>query len=387
MGTVLDYLKDYGDYTFSELPFSEVDSLILSQFSYLKFDGLVPGIEEHGEAVSMKELVEHPDYDRLYADERYRKDNTALLQAMYKSARFRDIKICNYVNQIQLDKETQFSAVTFCLPEQIDYVAFRGTDETIVGWKEDLNLAFSDPVPGQIMSVGYLEQAADTLAGDFYVGGHSKGGNLAVYASMNCKKEVRDRILLIFDHDGPGFRPEIKEKGAYQKIEERIRKTIPHSSLVGMLLYSDGAYRVVESKTIGVAQHNPYTWLVKGNQFQLADQIYKGRRFMDESLNQWILSLSQEEMHTFVDTLYQVILASGTDNLIDFTANWFKSMQKVKTALSEVDPESAKVIVQIIRELFEIISNNTKEMFKSKRALEKEKFEEGISQLEQLFKK
>lgn len=208
-----------------------------------------------------------------------------------------------------------------------------------------------------------------------------------MYASMNCKKEVRDRILLIFDHDGPGFRPEIKEKGAYQEIEERIRKTIPHSSLVGMLLYSDGAYRVVESKTIGVAQHNPYTWLIKGNQFQLADQIYKGRRLMDESLNQWILSLSQEEMHTFVDTLYQVFLASGTDNLIDFTANWFKSMQKVKAALNEIDPESAKVIVQIIRGLFDIISNNTKEMFKSKRALEKEKFEEGISQLEQLFKK
>ena len=205
MGTILDYLKEYGDYSLEEKPFSDVDSLVLCQFVYLKFDGLVPGPgEEHG-AVTVQELAAHPDYDHLYGDERYRKDNTALFQKIYKSRRFGTMKLWNYVNLIEPEQETQFSAVVFGLSEELSYVGFRGTDESIVGWKEDLNLAFSEPVPGQRLSVSYLEQAAQTIQSGLYVGGHSKGGNLAVYASMNCSAGVRERIDRIYDHDGPGF--------------------------------------------------------------------------------------------------------------------------------------------------------------------------------------
>ncbi len=368
MGTVLDYLKEYGDYALAEKPFSEVDSLILSQFSYLKFDEMVSG-RQTGQnagvtgtvAVSLEEMFGHEKYDSLYGDERYRRDNTALFLGMYGSRRFHDTKIINYVNQIDLDTEMQFSAVTILLPGGMVYVAFRGTDETIVGWKEDLNLAFSEPVPGQRLSVEYLNQTAGTFAGAFCVGGHSKGGNLAVYASMNCREDVRARIVTIFDHDGPGFRPEVKEQGAYAEIVDRIRKTVPRSSLVGMLLYSEGEYEVVESRTVGLAQHNPYTWLVREDSFQIVKDIRTGRKFMDEALNQWILSLSQEEMHTFVDTFYQVILASETDNLIDLTANWTKSLHGIRMAIKEIEPETEKVIRQILRALLEVISTNIKE--------------------------
>lgn len=387
MGTVLTYLKEYGDYTLEEKPLGEVDSLILSQFSYLKFDGMAPEPGDEKLAISLQELIEHENYDSLYADERYRKSNTALFLGMYHSARFRDVRVYNYVNQIDLDNEMQFSAVTILLPNGVCYVAFRGTDETIVGWKEDLNLAFSEPVPGQRMSVEYLNRAAGSIKGDFYVGGHSKGGNLAIYASMNCEEEVRSRILAIFDHDGPGFRPEVKAQGAYNEIEDRIHKTVPRSSLVGMLLYSEGDYRVVESKTIGLAQHNPYTWLIKDDEFHVVNEIHSGRKFMDEALNQWILSLSQEEMHTFVDTFYQVVLASETDNLIDFTANWAKSLHKIGVALKKIDPQAGQVMIQIMRALFETVSANVKERFRSKGEADREKFEEGILQLEQLFKK
>ena len=387
MGTVLDYLREYGDYTLEEKPFSEVDSLILSQFSYLKFDDMAPGTGEEKPALCLSELMQHENYDHLYADERYRKDNTALFLGMYHSKRFQDIRVKNYVNQINLDVEMQFSAVTILLPNDVCYVAFRGTDETIVGWKEDLNLAFSEPVPGQRMSVEYLECAAESIEGDFYVGGHSKGGNLAIYAAMNCREEVRRRIMTIYDHDGPGFRPEVKVQGAYDEIAGRIRKTVPRSSLVGMLLYEEEDYRVVESKTIGLAQHNPYTWLVRDDDFQIVGEIRSGRKLMDDALNQWILSLSQEEMHTFVDTFYQVVLASETDNLIDFTANWFQSLHKIGTALKEIEPQTGKVIMQIMRTLFETVSAHVRERFRSKGEADRERFEEGILQLEQMFKK
>lgn len=383
MGTILDYLKEYGDYTLDEKPFDEVDSLVLCQFAYLKFDGLAPSADEDKPAVSLRELKEHADYDHLYADERYREDNTALFLGMYRSRRFQNLKVNNYVNQINLETETQFSAVTFRLPNGICYVAYRGTDETIVGWKEDLNLAFSEPVEGQRMSVEYLDRVAGEIEGSFYVGGHSKGGNLATYACMNCDSIVRSRVMAVFDHDGPGFRPEVKARSAYDEIAGRIHKTVPHSSLVGMLLYTDGIYSVVESRTMGLAQHNPYTWLVKDDHFQIVDELYAGRRFVDDALNQWILSLSQEQMHIFVDTLYQILLASETDNLIDFTANWFQSIQKIGAALRDIDPETGKAIIQVMKLLFEIASLNVKEIFKGKIELPREKFDEGILQLEQ----
>ncbi len=369
MGTILDYLREYGAYSLEEKPFSDVDSLVISQLAYLKFDGIVPGPEEKRPPVSLQEIAAHADYDHLYADERYRRDNTALFMGALNGRRFGNLHLWNYVNLIEPERESQFSAVVCGFSGGLTYVVFRGTDENMVGWKEDLNLAFSEPVPGQLRSVPYLEQAARTIEGGFFVGGHSKGGNLAVYAAMYCEPAVRERIERIYDHDGPGFRPEVRQQGAWQEIEGRIHKTVPRSSMVGMLLYADIAYRVVESKTIGLAQHNPYTWLVKNGDFRMADEIRPGRRFVDQTLNEWILSLDQEQMHIFVDTLYGVVQASETDNLIDFTAHWVQNVQKIGRAISEVDEETAKVVMQIMRALFETVSRHAKEQAHPERRL------------------
>lgn len=369
MGTILDYLREYGDYSLEEKPFSDVDSLVISQLAYLKFDGIVPGPEEKRPPVSLQEIAAHADYDHLYADERYRRDNTALFMGALNGRRFGNLHLWNYVNLIEPERESQFSAVVCGFSGGLTYVVFRGTDENMVGWKEDLNLAFSEPVPGQLRSVPYLEQAARTIEGGFFVGGHSKGGNLAVYAAMYCEPAVRERIERIYDHDGPGFRPEVRQQGAWQEIEGRIHKTVPRSSMVGMLLYADIAYRVVESKTIGLAQHNPYTWLVKNGDFRMADEIRPGRRFVDQTLNEWILSLDQEQMHIFVDTLYGVVQASETDNLIDFTAHWVQNVQKIGRAISEVDEQTAKVVMQIMRALFETVSRHAKEQAHPERRL------------------
>lgn len=400
MGIILDYLREYGDYSLEEKPFDDVDSLVISQLSYLKFDGIVPGPEETRGPVSLAQIAAHAEYDRLYGDERYRKDNTALFTGILNSKRFGDMRLWNYVNLIEPEKESQFSAVVCGLSGGISYVVFRGTDENIVGWKEDLNLAFSEPVPGQLHSVPYLEKAAGTIDGRFFVGGHSKGGNLAVYASMHCDAAVRERIERIYDHDGPGFRPEVRERSAWREIESRIHKTVPRSSLVGMLLYTEGNYRVVESKTLGLAQHNPYTWLVKDGDFRVVDEIRPGRKFIDQTLNEWILSLDQEQMRIFVDTLYGVVQASETDNLIDFTAHWFQSLHKIGRAIGEVDEETAKVMLQIMRALFDMVSLQARQQARSRRGgrrrkrpgrkgrweMQRERFEEGMAQLESRLK-
>lgn len=361
METILDYLEHYGDVSLMEKPFNDVDSLVLCQFSYLKFEGLVGGPREKKPFLSVRELKERESEGKLFADERYEKDNRALFEGILSGRRFGTLGLNYYVNEIDTEKETQFSAVTFALEDGSFYVAFRGTDETIVGWKEDFNLAFSEPVQGQINSVKYLDFAGSRVEGRLRTGGHSKGGNLAVYAAMNCRKKIQDRIERIYSHDGPGFRPEILEKCGYEAIADRIVKIIPHSSLVGMLLESHENYQVVASKTFGLMQHNPYTWRVKDDRFLYVEDIYSGRKLMDRTLNEWILSMDEEQIRVFVNTLFSVLEASEADNLIDFTADLKKSMNGVLAAAKEIDEPTKEGIKTILRSLVEMMSERAKQ--------------------------
>ena len=356
-GTIIDYVKECGSRTWEALPLNDVDSLVLCQFSYLKFDGMVPGLKENKASVTLEEIYAHADYEKLYADERYEKDNRALFEAMLQSKRYRNLRLNCYVNIIEKEWETQFSAVTYLLEDGTLYIAYRGTDESIVGWKEDFNMAFLNPIPGQSYSLKYLNMVTEKLPNRFYVGGHSKGGNLAVYAAMKCSEQIRARIIKVYSMDGPGFRPELLLAGDFQAVEERIVKILPKSSLVGMLFENDIHYKTVESKTFGLAQHNPYTWLVKDGHFVEADDIYEGSLRMNETINEWILSLDAARLQIFVDTLYQIVSASKADNLIDFTADWRKSMTGIVNALKEVDEETARMIKEIIKSLFEIIKD------------------------------
>lgn len=384
MGTIIDYLKEYGDYTFTEKPMNEVDSLILSQFSYLKFDGIVPEIGKDEASVTMEYLDQHQDKERLFSDERYREPNMALFDGMKKSIRYSTLRMNYYVNIIDIERETQFSAITFILQDKTVYIAYRGTDETIIGWKEDFNLAFSKPVPGQIHSVEYLNEAASRFGKKFYMGGHSKGGNFAVYAAMNCKKDIQERLIKIYSHDGPGFRPEVRENGHFERIADRVVKIIPHSSVVGMLLesHADG-YIVVESKSFGLLQHDPYTWRVKGDRFVLAGEIYRGRKLMDEALNEWILSLDEEHIHSFVDALYEIVSASNAKTLIDFTADWKKNTTAIINAWKEMDEETVSNIKKIVGLLFEITGMRVKEELQERAEEGRMKLEEGKMRLEE----
>lgn len=354
MGTVIDYLEKYGKYTFSQMPMTEVDSLALCQLSYLKFDGMVPGLEEGAEPVTLGSLAGHPDFEKLFADVRFEKVNRALFSGMLKSRRFSGMGLNYYVNVVMEEWETQFSAVTFFPEGNPAYVAYRGTDETIVGWKEDFNMAFLTPVPGQAYSVKYLDAAAEKFGGQFYMGGHSKGGNLSVYSAMNCNPRVQERILKVYSMDGPGFRPEVLEKCRYDRISRRVVKILPNSSLVGMIFESDMHFQVVKSKTFGLLQHDPYTWQVVGNHLVRANDLYERRRQMDNDLNEWILSLDEQQLRTFVDTMFQVISASQADNLIDFTAEWRRSVNGVIGALKEVDEETREALKKTIKLLFDI---------------------------------
>lgn len=369
--TILDYVKSYGEYSFSERPFNDVDSLILCQFVYLKFDEMVPLVTDNKRAVSLPYLRQHEKFDQLFANVWFAKNNRALFESMEKSKRFGKMKLNFYINILEPEWETQFAAVTFFLEDHIVYVAFRGTDESMVGWKEDFNMAFQSPIPGQLYAKKYLNMVAGKLHNHFYIGGHSKGGNLAVYAAMTCAEGIQERILKIYNMDGPGFPKDVLEKNGYDQVADRIIKILPHSSMVGMLFETDTRYKVVESRTFGLLQHDTYSWLVKEDEFDYVNHLYGSRKFTDDALNDWILSLSVEDRKLFVDTLYNVILASKATNLIDFTVDLKKSLTGMVAAMKDVDKDTKKAMKKTIRGLFEIAFSRLspkKNMPKSKKS-------------------
>ncbi len=353
MKNIIDYVKEYGSHTFSESPLNEVDALVLSQLAYLDYRQFVPTLEEYNAPVSIQHIYNHPECDKILDGYWYREENKALFAAAAESVRFGSLKLNYYVNVVNEDKEVQFSAVTYVLDDKNAFVAYRGTDATIIGWKEDLNLAFSKPVYSQQLSVKYMEQVASYIGGNFYAGGHSKGGNLAMYAAMNCSEDARENLICVYSNDGPGFRPEILQAGNYEAIAERAVKFIPRSSVVGVLLESQNYYEVVESGSIGLLQHNSFSWKVEGASFVRAKNMKDSKIFWDAAMNEWILSLTEEELHSFIDTFYQVVCASEAKDVFQMGANWKKSMQSMGEALRGIDEETGKAIRKIIHALFD----------------------------------
>lgn len=361
MANIIDYLKEWGKYSFLERPLNEADNLVLCQLAYLHYEGFVPELEKRSVPVSIRSIYEDPDRDRILKDYWYRDNNKELFELAALSERFGSLKMDFYVNIIDESEEMQFSAITYILGDKSVYLAFRGTDATIVGWKEDLNMAFSKPLRSQQLAVAYMEKAASYVSGDFYAGGHSKGGNLAVYAAMNCYERTRGRLLKVFSNDGPGFRPEIREQGNFEEIADRVSKFIPRSSLVGMILEDHSEYEIVESKAIGMLQHNTYTWKIEEGSFVRARNMTGAKILRDTALNEWILSLPEEEIHAFVDTLYEVVSASEASNVFEFGADWKRCLQHVVKAARGVDDATRKTIQRMLRSLFEILLENMKQ--------------------------
>ena len=354
MSNIIDYVREYGSYTFTEEPLNEVDSLILCQLVYLNYEKYVPGLAKRSVPVSIQSIYQDPDWQDILDGYWYREDNIELFTAVAESVRFGSLKLNYYINIINEGEETQFSAMTYVLDSKDCYLAYRGTDANIVGWKEDFNLAYSKPIRSQYLSVEYMNRVAGYIGGAFYAGGHSKGGNLAAYAAMNCSEFTKRKILKVYNNDGPGFRPEILEMGNYEAVADRMVKFIPRSSVVGVLLESEGNYEIVESRSFGMLQHNAYNWKVEGTSFVRARNMTNGKVFRDTALNEWILSLSEEETHAFVDTLYEVIAASEAKDFFQFAADWKNCLQSIAEALKDMEEDTRRALLKIVRSGFEM---------------------------------
>ncbi len=347
------YLREYGGKSFHEAPFSEVDALVMAQLSYLKMKGIVPDFGS-SPGVGWEEMRQHPDSEHMFADPIYGRQHRCIFELVRKSRRYRHVKANYYTEWFDEKKEAQFAAVTFFLGATSIYVSFRGTDETIIGWKEDFNMGFMKSIPSQKKALAYLKGVARyTEQGRLILGGHSKGGNLAIYAAACAPPHIQRRIRRVYSFDGPGFRKQFYEQAGFMRIEDRYSKIMPEQSLIGMLLKNYRNYRVVQSYRAGVMQHDLLQWKIRNGKFIYRKQLYGRSGRKSRILNDWMDSLNQKQISFFVETLYELLRDAKVQSVYEIVKKPFQLLGAVCRSFRMLDREHRRAFWQIVRKLFE----------------------------------
>lgn len=349
MGNFADYIAWRGDLRFSDSPFNEVDNLILAELSYTIMEEIVPG-PDSPDTVSLCEVCR--EYERRgYSAKGNANDAYPLLKVAAASARFGDLRVSAYVNEIDRERDMQFAAVCFHLGDGRRYVSFRGTDNSIVGWREDFTICYLDETPGQVEAVRYLNRVGAAGEGELLVGGHSKGGNLAIYASAFCESAIRDRITQVYSNDGPGFNQAVINTPEYAAVLEKVSFYLPECSMIGILLTNKAERTLVKSSAGGVQQHDPYTWQVLGPAFVTAESPSPASLFLDETLRRWLDELSLSQRTDLVRAIFDSMEASGAQTLTELKASPRVSYSAILKAVRNMEPSLQKEVLKMAQRL------------------------------------
>lgn len=376
MANIEEYLLWRGDLTVQQAPFNNVDNLILSNLSYLIFKGIVPELDNqkpsfldkitslfksddeshmqyitvHDAIASMNLAAEGKDRIRVSQD-------IQMGIKLAQTKRFGNMKLMCYVDKYDESIETQFAAITVLMEDKTAYIAFRGTDTSLIGWKEDFNMSFMDQVPAQKLALSYLKDVASIIKCPLRVGGHSKGGNLAVYSSLYAGKEIQDRIINIYNNDGPGFKSSVLQTEEYKQIQQKIDTIIPQTSIIGMLLEHEEEYIVIKSNETLIMQHDPYSWEVLGPDFIKMKETTSSSHFIDTTLRNWLNDMDSEKREKFVDILWEVLGATKAKTFTEMAEGLFANAVKIGKKINNLDAESKEVLSTALSMLIKSAKN------------------------------
>lgn len=336
MYNIQSHVREHGHETMEQRPFDVLDGLAMTQLVYMPMEGL---IDDGGETtvrelwyfLSLRYLDAFPTF--------YPKKCYFFTQSCAASKRFAPLMISDYVNHIDPNQELQFCACTFALPDGSHFISFRGTDMSLVGWKEDLNMSFMT-VPAQRMAVDYVAHAAEAHEGPLYLGGHSKGGNLALYAASHSEPAVRARIAQAYSFDGQGVDKATLDSEGYQDIKDRVQSWIPQSSVVGMLLCYHPNYFVVKSTALGLLQHDAFTWQIKNGAFEQLPELNITSRVSAEAFRKWLDQYSEDDRRFMAEVIIQIVSGIGTDTIAPLYQDLRGSSLKMFSAFNKLDFET-----------------------------------------------
>ena len=348
MGNIMDYISWRGDLSFEQSQFNEVDNLILACFSYVNLDGIPAVTKQKG--IGLKKLTEEfmklHTMKELEADKSFIRLAQFMMMEMAKSVRFGKCVVRNYVNDIVTEAEQQFAAMEIVLEDGTSYVSFRGTDDTIIGWKEDFNLS-TGVVPAQKRAIEYLQKISEHTDGMLRVGGHSKGGNLAIYGSVMCKS-AHEKILEIYSNDGPGFSREFQELPEMKEMMPKIIRIIPEYSIIGTLLEHEKEPVIVASSSKGLLQHDGFSWEVQGPALVRRDSLNKTALRFIEILHKWIDGMDTEQKRLLIEDLFATLQASGYENLSEVQSGGLKSLAAMVKRVEKFAPESRGMMQELL---------------------------------------
>ena len=378
VATILDYVRDERA-TFGETPLREADSLVFSQLAMVRMGNVAPlHLPEEGGRHRLRRMLE-----RFSACRRLLRRHAAkrtpegcsfadlfgaglsddkftglasvnvqeLLAAAAESPRFGGVVIHDYVSVFSEQRRTQFAAVAFTCPESFTYLAFRGTDDSWTGWREDFDMAYAAPVPAQEMAARYAAEMARRTGRPLILGGHSKGGNLAMYAAAKLPEREARQLLAVFDHDGPGFAEGVLSVDERARVDTLVRKTVPRESLVGVLMASPAGFRVVESAGRGIEQHSVFRWQLEDGTLVEAEDLAASARFVADVLNEWIGGLGRQERRIAVDALFEALRASGATDMFEVLSGGPKTIGLLVGAARRTPPRARGVIVDQLKRL------------------------------------
>lgn len=355
MNTIIDYLDWRGDLSFNQDPLNEVDNLIFSVLSYSDFSGVVPGLDKPG-SVTLQEAADRigpaPHEVTTNLTRSFFAALPLLLEKCAQTERFANLELSHYIDRIEFAKAEQFSAVVFSLDEQLHFIAFSGTDDTLAGWKEDLEMSFREAVPAQRDATRYAQAVMANLSGDFYLGGHSKGGNLAVYAAAHLTPEDQQRIIAVYNNDGPGFLANIIEKEGYQRIIHKVTTFIPQSSVAGILLEHEEKFQIIRSNETGLMQHNAFSWEVLGKHFVYEQELSKSSLVLSQAIRAWLNNISLEERSQFVEALFKVIDATGAKTLSELSEDKLATARAMITTFTQMEEETQTILKKVVESFF-----------------------------------
>ena len=341
MANMVDYLAWRGDVPFETSPWNEIDGLLAATISYLDFHG---GRDPRGwtlEEMARIDLLQEGTSNSFAGRKK-------VFEAMAAGERFRNCRLHHAIALTDAEIGMQFSALCLDLPDGTTCVAFRGTDNTLIGWREDFDMAYTTRVPSQEAAILYLSRAAALSKRPLRLVGHSKGGNLAVYAAAYAKKSVQNRIESIWSYDGPGMNRETSQTEEYLRIRSKIRSFVPQTSIIGMLMDYYEPYTVVRSTASGISQHDPMSWRVYGPRFETLPAIDQTATVTRETLHEWLQNSTPEQRAAFVDALFSMAESTRATKMSELTGEKLRTLLTMVGNRKDVDPETRRVFTRLM---------------------------------------
>ena len=360
MANINDYLKWRGDIKVSkEHPLNELDYMILSRFSYLPFDRITLENEENAKSL-YKKMQKFSNAVFLYNGDK------EMLENMSKSARFNEMIVTDFEFNFDKSIEKQFAAITIHLSNKAMFVSFCGTDRTITGWKEDFNLAYMENIPAQLDALEYLKKQAKKYNNKkIYIGGHSKGGNIAIYSAIKAPKKLQKRIEMVANYDGPGFSKQMIDSIENKEIIQKIHSVIPQESVIGRLLEHREKTYVVKSTEKGLYQHDIFSWEAQGTDIIKLSNVDKFSEVINDTVRSWLKKTTPDQRKIFVDGIFSILYSTEVATFKEFWSSILKNTPTIFRAYKDLNEKDRRMITNMMKEFGKsyysaIRSNNVK---------------------------